>query len=120
MKAFGVSSFWFPFNLKLKTRNAKLPLISPTVLPPELHEATFPERLLVETRLGASYSNQRLAIIVADRNHQPTSSRQLIKQRLRHFRRSRSDNDRIIGRMLRPTDGSISNVKSDVVILEAV
>ena len=55
-----------------------------------------------------SRDDERLLLAVADRNEQPSALGELVEQRLRHRRRAGADEDRVVRRVLAPTDGSVA------------
>ena len=51
---------------------------------------------------------------IADRNEQPSALGELLEQRLRHRRRTRANEDRVVRRVLAPADGSVAQQQRDV------
>lgn len=78
------------------------------------HEAAARRLMDFGPRLAPDDEQQRLQAVVANRNDQTASRRQLLIQRLRNLRCTGSDNDAVIWRPFRPAEGAVADVKLDV------
>src|SRR5438093_11514578 len=90
----------------------------PAMAADQLHETTLPECFFVETVLVPANAYQHLGVLRTQRHHQTPAELQLIEQRPRYLRRCRGHQDRVVGRMLGPSDRSITDLDEHVVVAE--
>src|SRR5438034_11001717 len=111
---------------KTRTRTARgagtspPPSPRPAMAADQLHEATLPERFFVEAVLVPANAYQHLGVLGTQGHHQTPAELQLIEQRPRYLRRAGGHQDRVVGRMLRPSDRSITDLDEHVIVAERI
>ncbi len=95
-------------------------MLGPTLRADERHEAHGAERLFLELRLADARDPQELlrADVLADGDDEASANRELRAERSGHAGSSRGDGDRIIRRVLGPTERAVAAHHVDVVVAE--
>src|SRR3712207_1108212 len=90
----------------------------PAVATHERDESDGADVARLDARVGAAEHAQHLLLTAPNGDEQPSTDRELLEQGCRHVRASRTDEDRVVGRVLAPPDRAVAEEERDVLRAE--